>query len=348
MKLTIAKNMQNSASTIAIACGVYRFLRYLNRKKVRIIMYHNISDYPTKWTNKKSSLNVKVNVFERQIKFLKENYNVISLHDLVEHQIPKNALIITFDDGFYNNYRAFQILNQYDLTASFFIVADSTINQKINSKEKLSYIINKKGEKYVELVFKKRFPNHYKKLNYFKAKDNNNYMSEAITSLLTKKEIDVFTSYIFKEKISKLETRSIYLNRKQIEEMTSKGMTIGNHSLTHPILSKLNISDLSIELAQSKKQLENSIKKRVDCFAIPYGITESYNESILKEIKKTGYSVSLTAISGLNDKKYNIFELKRISVIDEPLNAFKLRIEGFYGFLENLLTKVKFLRIAIK
>src|SRR5581483_3984847 len=89
-------------------------LMKLNRSKVRILMYHRVtnelgpSDAPY---NAVSLVN-----FDRQMSCLANDYNVITLDDLVSHfkqnkSLPENSAIITFDDGFRDNYlNAFPIL----------------------------------------------------------------------------------------------------------------------------------------------------------------------------------------------------------------------------------------------
>lgn len=72
---------------------------------------------------------VTQNDFEKQMKFLIEHgYNVISLSELLEiisnNKNVKKTVVITFDDGYEDNYtRAFPIMKKYDLPASVFVVA---------------------------------------------------------------------------------------------------------------------------------------------------------------------------------------------------------------------------------
>jgi len=83
---------------------------------VPIIMYHNILK-----TNSKSS---KFIVTEKQLKedldFLKENgYNTVVMEDLVNYvyndkPLPEKPIVLTFDDGYYNNYvYAYPLLKEY-------------------------------------------------------------------------------------------------------------------------------------------------------------------------------------------------------------------------------------------
>lgn len=95
-------------------------------KRSIILMYH-IIDKPRSGSEARFCCTPRQ--FERQMSFLKEsNYNLISLENLVEglkgnFEIPDNAVVITFDDGFKCNYHnALPILIQKKIPATMFII----------------------------------------------------------------------------------------------------------------------------------------------------------------------------------------------------------------------------------
>lgn len=93
---------------------------------VPILMYHRVGSYA-----EQGELNiVSQKSFAHQMKYLhKHGYHVISLDDLVDgitkaRSINRNTVVITFDDGFEDNYtQAFPILRKYDHPATFFVVS---------------------------------------------------------------------------------------------------------------------------------------------------------------------------------------------------------------------------------
>ena len=93
---------------------------------VPVLMYHSI-DYSEKTTK----LSVSPENFERQMEFLrKSKYNVVGLDKLIPYikkkeKIPPKTVAITFDDGYYNNYRyAFPVLKKYNLPATIFVIVN--------------------------------------------------------------------------------------------------------------------------------------------------------------------------------------------------------------------------------
>ena len=94
--------------------------------EVPIIMYHFL-------TENKGELYISPDEFERDLVFLRENsYNTIGISDLVAfvHEgrpLPPNPIMLTFDDGYYNNYvHGFPLLLKYNAKAVISVIGDHT------------------------------------------------------------------------------------------------------------------------------------------------------------------------------------------------------------------------------
>ncbi|MFH1691407.1 MAG: polysaccharide deacetylase family protein [Candidatus Omnitrophota bacterium] len=92
-----------------------------------ILMYHSVGES----LEKESILNVSEEVFSKQMAFLRQGgYHVISLLELAQmiedhKRIPFKTVVITFDDGYENNYTiAYPILKKYQFPATIFMVVD--------------------------------------------------------------------------------------------------------------------------------------------------------------------------------------------------------------------------------
>ncbi|MBD2414682.1 glycosyltransferase [Nostoc calcicola FACHB-3891] len=85
-----------------------------------ILLYHRIADDNSKFS-------VSSICFKEQMEYLfKNNYNVVSLETAVnfiqnKHKIPKKTVVITFDDGYKDFWKAFEIVNQYRFPVTVFI-----------------------------------------------------------------------------------------------------------------------------------------------------------------------------------------------------------------------------------
>ncbi|MCK5180799.1 MAG: polysaccharide deacetylase family protein [Candidatus Omnitrophica bacterium] len=107
---------------VAGACLFWLPSRYV----VPVIMYHQVTH-----TERPQSNWVSPENFEWQMAYLKDHgYNIIRLGDLVEatqagRSLPRKTAVITFDDGYENNYtEAFRILKKYGFPATIFVSTD--------------------------------------------------------------------------------------------------------------------------------------------------------------------------------------------------------------------------------
>ena len=97
--------------------------------RVPILMYHYISIPPASADAVRRDLSVSPQAFEEQLRYLKDNgYQTISLDQLNRHlqlgeSIPEKSVILTFDDGYRDNFEfAFPLLVKYGFTGAFFLV----------------------------------------------------------------------------------------------------------------------------------------------------------------------------------------------------------------------------------
>ncbi|SFT71933.1 Polysaccharide deacetylase [Selenomonas sp. GACV-9] len=93
-----------------------------NGTKVMVLNYHKID-------NTFISLAVRPDDFEAQMKYLSENgYHTISPDELYDSlagtgELPENPVLITFDDGYEDNYtNAYPILKKYGFKATIFVI----------------------------------------------------------------------------------------------------------------------------------------------------------------------------------------------------------------------------------
>jgi peptidoglycan/xylan/chitin deacetylase (PgdA/CDA1 family) len=108
---------------------------------IPVLMYHHV--------NKAGSfINVKPEIFDRQMRFIKDKgYETINTRDYIEiieqkRQIPKRALMITFDDGWRDNWLyAYPILKKYGLKAVIFIITSLIAIKREPSINEENYIL---------------------------------------------------------------------------------------------------------------------------------------------------------------------------------------------------------------
>lgn len=129
LKYTILWYVGVVASFLLFFSGIipiYTFLRkrYSKRYITIVLTYHRIDN-----GSDDRDISVSSRNFEHQIRYLKKNYDVISVEDLYRRlthnlKINKDTVAITFDDGYRDNYtKAYPILKKYNIPATIFVIA---------------------------------------------------------------------------------------------------------------------------------------------------------------------------------------------------------------------------------
>lgn len=90
-------------------------------------MYHSV--LPEKEIKDKNNLTVSRENLEKQLFYIKNNYNTLFFKDLESNKSLENKLILTFDDGYYNNVQHLvPLLEKYGLKATIFIPTQLILN----------------------------------------------------------------------------------------------------------------------------------------------------------------------------------------------------------------------------
>lgn len=139
--MVIKLNYKVIISTIIVILISVNLLLFSNKKAIEsnsieaedkiipIVMYHSILI-----NNKRGSSNtITPNELESDLKYIKNNgYTTITMNDLIgfvygKNQLPVKPIIITFDDGFLNNYvYVLPMLKKYDMKATLSIIGICT------------------------------------------------------------------------------------------------------------------------------------------------------------------------------------------------------------------------------
>lgn len=119
----ISRQIKNDIKFIAsLVYGVFS-LKSSKRIQIPILCYHSVQE-----SNNFEGDSLKPSEFENHLKYLKKNHTIISLEDAFKF-ISKgdtsvvNPVVITFDDGYEDNYNiAFPLLKKHESHATFFVV----------------------------------------------------------------------------------------------------------------------------------------------------------------------------------------------------------------------------------
>jgi Predicted xylanase/chitin deacetylase len=302
--------------------GLMRF----NQGKVRILMYHRVTNMLGRSDAPYNA--VSIDNFDKQMSRLASEYNVITLDDLCScfpdlTPLPENSAIITFDDGFRDNYlNAFPILKKYKLKATIYVCSGTVDNGKRLWFDRISLILN--SSKVRRFSFNGEdfdfapdgFSVHYRIHEMMK-----DYSPEQVNKSIEELAASVRVDESSLESIE----GSGMLSWDELRRMQESGITIGAHTVSHPILSHLDDDVLEYEMLMCQRVLENNLGRSVRHFSYPNGTPSDYDERAL-ELVSRHYSSATTTTAGLTTETSDIYRLPRMHVDDE--------VELFGGKLE--------------
>jgi peptidoglycan/xylan/chitin deacetylase (PgdA/CDA1 family) len=121
----------------------------------------------------------------------------------------------------------------------------------------------------------------------------------------------------------------------QLRQLASDAefITIGSHTMTHPMLTQIGKKELDEELLGSRKKLEQLLNYEVRLFSFPYG---AFNESAIEASREAGYERVFTALPVLAVSTPGESTTGRVGVgpADWPIE-FRLKLVGAYRWLPN-------------
>jgi len=282
---------------------------------------------------------VSKKTFEKHIRYLTKHYVIISLEQYIESRhgipaLPRNALVITFDDGFKDNFEiAFPLLVQYRCMATFFLIGCTLQPREMIWLHRLYNAIDSIQDKIMEIHI-----GGFQKKYFITPKGKRDMMQDVRSHLkgMSKAQRAGFLDEFEKHIAYKSDSENFYLTGSEVNIMMNKGMSFGVHSMEHPVMAQLDDADAEYEISMGKNILEKITGAGKIPFAFPFGGRGTWSSSSLDLLKKHQLSCGLTTIEGMNGPGTDIYALKRIEIGEYTLYELALHITGIIGFFKGM------------
>ena len=273
------------------------FNRFQSFFSSHILLYHATNKNIPK-NLKKSLHNVNPEILYRQIKWLKNYFDIVSLDSLFDDDANKlGKLAITFDDAYKSVFlETLPLLKTLNVPCTIFINGAS-INKKIFWRDKIRYLINcNLTDDFISLN-----QNFCKNKNITKK----NFYTKTKNSKCNSKQIDILLDKFFKfKKISINKLRSTIISKDQLKK--DPLITYGNHTYNHYVLSSLTKEEQETEILRNQKILKNLDINYSKVFSVPFGRSNDINNDTIDLIKKYNYKAFL-----YSDNKINLVPLNK-------------------------------------
>lgn len=341
------------------------YLRYSAGAGPAIVTYHGV--FPRGYEVRNPALDgnlVHADSLRRQLHLLKTRYNVISPEDFLRWSdeklsLPPRSILLTCDDALRNTLtEMLPILRELGVSCLFFATGASAEETPsmlwyeelylmlLDASEPIALSLPEAGVRVGPIAPGERHAswwNMVERLSPFDRQSRRGFLDRAREQLrLSENWRERYISD------STLAARFLTLDRAGLRQLAAAGMTIGAHSLSHPILARASEELAWQEISESRSVLEKALGQTVWAFGYPFGNAATVTGRDLRLAKKAGFRCAFMNVGGgfgakADDAKIaganiNRFGLPRVHVTaDMSLFEFEAHISGFYRSLRKRL-----------
>lgn len=200
-----------------------------------------------------------------------QNYTFVSPEDICRGLgDKKNYVLITFDDGYYNNAYALPILERYDIPALFFISTSSV----------------KSGRAFWwDVLYREKI----------KQGMSEQAIAQEITALTSSKTDAEMERYVFERFGEKAFCPVGDIDRpftpQELKDFSQqKSVFLGNHTNTHAYLANSSPEEVAFAILTAQRDLQEMTGKAAAYISYPHG---SYSQDVLAVVHKIGFKLGM-------------------------------------------------------
>jgi peptidoglycan/xylan/chitin deacetylase (PgdA/CDA1 family) len=252
--------------------------------------------------------------FDALLGFLKRFFNFLRLDEAAQRletgSLPKNAAVITFDDGYKDNYtNALPVLQKHNVPATFYITT-GFIGGGCMWNDKIIHSIVKSPHQTIDL---QALGMREKILG-----DRAQRKELAIEVLGKVKHMPYNQRLDMVESICDIAGGAVptdlMMTVEEVKALHDSGMEIGGHTVTHPILTSLGKKYAIDEISQGKETLESWLGVSLKTFAYPNGKPNTdYNLDHVNALKSLGFKAAVSTAWGITHQESDVYQLPRFT-----------------------------------
>lgn len=305
-----------------------RAIGYVRGKRhFPILVFHRVND-----ENDPFFPSVPTAVFAARMKHIAEHYVVLTVEELTERirrgAVPHRALALTFDDGYRDTLtHAAPVLTRHGLRATVFLATGYIGTSEMPWYDLLALAFKTTERESVDLS-----PGRALVL------DTVGGRLQALQVVLRhlKQIADEDRRRTLARLIDELQPalaerqKRLMLSWEEVDTLRGLGVSVGAHTVSHPILSRVAPEAAWREVQGSKVAIERTLGAPVRAFAYPNGGSDDYDSTTMELVSRAGFSCAVTTRRGLNTSRTPVFELRRGGPSEGHLPTYALKLAYYY------------------
>ncbi|WP_341888281.1 polysaccharide deacetylase family protein [Variovorax sp. YR752] len=265
--------------------------------------------------------------FEQRMRWVRSWFDVLPLGEAVqrlrENRLPARAMSITFDDGYADNEAvAAPILQRLGLPATFFI-STGYLDGGCMWNDRVIEAVRHCSDAMLDLT--------PLGLAAYPLTTPAQRRAAVVAILNGIKHLDPAQRARRTTQIvvacGDRPSPALMMSGDQLRRLRASGMEIGAHTVTHPILTRLDLESARSEMAEGKAALERLLGEPVSLFAYPNGVPgQDYAAEHARLARECGFEAAVSTAWGAARAGTDLFQLPRFTPWDRSRLRFGARL----------------------
>jgi peptidoglycan/xylan/chitin deacetylase (PgdA/CDA1 family) len=300
---------------------------------ISVLTYHRAASTADAGELDPGVADVTPEAFERHVIYLKQWFNIVGMDDFLAFRhgksLPKNPVLLTFDDGYRDNHDiVLPILQRHGVKATFFVTTHYISERRLFWWDKISLFLNRSKKESIDLTYPAR--------RSFSLASESARVYVRMHLLHRVKDdygldLDRFLDDLANAcgvSLSRDEERRIaddvLMTWDHVRALRRAGMGVQSHTSTHRVLQTLSDPEVARELGESREVLEGMLSEPVRAVSYPVGKPLNLSPWIRTAVKKAGYDLGFSNATGVNlARSFDPYDAKRLAIsIDLPDSFF--------------------------
>ncbi|MEN1972039.1 polysaccharide deacetylase family protein [Luteimonas sp. MJ204] len=285
----------------------------LPRDGVLVLNYHRVGDSSHSRYDR-ALWSATAEGFDAQVAFLKANCDVIALDDIADAlRRPRGRHVaITFDDGYLDNHDiAFPVLLRHRVPAAFFIATGFIDRKLLPWWDAIAMQVRETSRASLDLA-----PWFDQPVTLERDREACIRRVLGVYKQLPFEQLAPFHARLAAETgIEPPETvEDQWMDWDMVRTMADAGMTIGGHTVNHPILSTLSAAAQHAEIAGCATRLRDELGIAMKHFAYPVGSPTAFNDDTRRLLREAGVQQAFSFYGGIANAGSAQLDLQRTAV----------------------------------
>jgi peptidoglycan/xylan/chitin deacetylase (PgdA/CDA1 family) len=312
---------------------------------LRILAYHRIGFLEEEdGSLDPSLLNTTPVQFAEQMAYLKQNYHLVSVEELLHviktgGGLPPRSVMVTFDDGYRDfKERAWPIIKGMQIPAVLFVATRFMDGERHWYWWDILYHAFARTQ-----CLELDLPPYgsWELVNETQRRQAGSKVKSIIMQMDHQPAMKLLERVISALDQPHPKT-PLLLNWQELGSLQQEGLSIAAHTRTHPILSRVDLDMVRDEVAGSLQDLKENLGETLPIFAYPVGHSPDLTRHLPLLLQEVGIQAAMTMLPGHNMiRKTHPLQLRRVGMAPHmSLKEFRLVLTGFYN-LYGLLDRVR-------